>query len=400
MSEEIKHDKAKEEEIAERKKEEDAYAEAEAWKAEAQTKSVEEQLLYDQLEQLYNFKILLLGAGESGKSTILKQLKNIHNHKIPKSDLNHITMSLHQNIVECMRALLGALGTYEQEIKDERHLETVKIVQNFGEDSMLTQDEAIAIQALWKSEPIKNVYEHRADYWILDSCDYYMEHAARFAEEDFEPNEEDCLRARIRTTGIVVSELKSKYAREEGEPMALTVKVVDVGGQRNERKKWMHCFDDVKCILFLSSLAGYHQVLFEDQKRNRMHEALELFKKIAHDKTFKDTPIFLLLNKKDLFEQMIREAPLTSCFEEYKGDNSYKAAFAHIENEFRKQLPTGKAVEIFDVTGVSRRDVKEVFQQVKARLLEIHRPKMSKERDEILRKLKAFDSRWRKCVCM
>lgn len=36
--------------------------------------------------------------------------------------------------------------------------------------------------------------------------------------------------------------------------------VVDVGGQRNERKKWLHCFDDVKTIVFLISLAGYNQV--------------------------------------------------------------------------------------------------------------------------------------------
>lgn len=41
-------------------------------------------------------------------------------------------------------------------------------------------------------------------------------------------------------------------------PMRYTV--VDVGGQRNERKKWLHCFDDVKAIVFLISLAGYNQV--------------------------------------------------------------------------------------------------------------------------------------------
>jgi hypothetical protein len=48
--------------------------------------------------------------------------------------------------------------------------------------------------------------------------------------------------------------------------------VVDVGGQRSERKKWIHCFDDVKAIVFVVSLAGYNQVLFEDEEMNRMHE--------------------------------------------------------------------------------------------------------------------------------
>lgn len=35
--------------------------------------------------------------------------------------------------------------------------------------------------------------------------------------------------------------------------------LVDVGGQRSERRKWMHCFDDVKAVIFLVGLSGYRQ---------------------------------------------------------------------------------------------------------------------------------------------
>lgn len=45
--------------------------------------------------------------------------------------------------------------------------------------------------------------------------------------------------------------------------------VVDVGGQRSERRKWIHCFDDVKAIIFVVALSGYNQVLFEDTRINR-----------------------------------------------------------------------------------------------------------------------------------
>lgn len=45
--------------------------------------------------------------------------------------------------------------------------------------------------------------------------------------------------------------------------------VVDVGGQRSERRKWIHCFDDVKAIIFVVALSGYNQVLFEDTRVNR-----------------------------------------------------------------------------------------------------------------------------------
>ena len=38
--------------------------------------------------------------------------------------------------------------------------------------------------------------------------------------------------------------------------------LVDVGGQRSERRKWMHCFQDVTAVLFLVGLSGYSQVRF------------------------------------------------------------------------------------------------------------------------------------------
>ena len=55
--------------------------------------------------------------------------------------------------------------------------------------------------------------------------------------------------------------------------------VIDVGGQRNERKKWIHCFEDVTAIVFIAALSAYDSVLFEDSSTNRMYEALDLFER-------------------------------------------------------------------------------------------------------------------------
>jgi GTPase SAR1 family protein len=73
-------------------------------------------------------------------------------------------------------------------------------------------------------------------------------------------------------------------------------------------------FDDVRAILFIVNLAGYNQVLFEDNSKNRIEEELELFEKVAHNPIFAETPIFLFLNKKDLFESMIKETDLKVIF--------------------------------------------------------------------------------------
>ena len=44
----------------------------------------------------------------------------------------------------------------------------------------------------------------------------------------------------------------------------------DVGGQRNERKKWIHCFEGVDAVIFVAAISEYDQKLFEDSTTNRM----------------------------------------------------------------------------------------------------------------------------------
>ena len=47
-------------------------------------------------------------------------------------------------------------------------------------------------------------------------------------------------------------------------------RLVDVGGQRSERRKWIHCFEDVSSIIFIASLAEYNLSLVEDSAINRL----------------------------------------------------------------------------------------------------------------------------------
>ena len=46
--------------------------------------------------------------------------------------------------------------------------------------------------------------------------------------------------------------------------LAIVLRIVDVGGQRSERKKWIHCFEDVTAILFFVALSAYDLGLRED----------------------------------------------------------------------------------------------------------------------------------------
>ena len=91
------------------------------------------------------------------------------------------------------------------------------------------------------------------------------------------PSPQDILRARVRTTGIVQQNFKiaeSQYT------------MFDVGGQRNERRKWIHCFDNVTAVIFVTAISEYDQMLYEDENTNRMEEALMLFDQILNHPSF------------------------------------------------------------------------------------------------------------------
>ena len=61
------------------------------------------------------------------------------------------------------------------------------------------------------------------------------------------------LRTRVKTTGIVKIEFEFGKQRTR-------FRMFDVGGQRSERKKWIHCFDNVTTVLFIMALSEYDQV--------------------------------------------------------------------------------------------------------------------------------------------
>lgn len=191
-----------------------------------------------------------------------------------------------------------------------------------------------------------------------------MEHAERVAAEDFEPSDEDIIMTRVRTTGIV----ETSYQYKDH-----TITFVDVGGQRSERRKWLNVFDNVDAIVFLSSLAEYNQRLFEDVNVWRIKESLTLFQQIAGRKAFARTPIYLVLNKKDIFAEMLKETSLDEVFPEYEGGKDAAKATKFIEDQFRSRFsdvsPKDKPLPITSMSARVRIEAKEFLFRIRDDLL-------------------------------
>jgi len=335
-------------------------------KSEQGSQDVENYLKDEHAKALTSFKVLLLGAGESGKSTVVKQLKVLHKVEMDQQEINNYKITLHNNTLTSMQTFLEAARKFGYNLESDEDKALAEKIEKYCSDSelkMMTPEIGDAITKLAQSEAIKKTFQKRNEFWNLDASDYYFEHAGRFCYDDFIPSEEDCIMARVRTTGIVVTEF------DEG-PVHFSV--VDVAGQRSERKKWIHCFDDVKALIFVVSLAGYNQVLFEDSSHNRMTEALNLFQQISNNPLFANTPIFLFLNKKDLFERMIQEQDLSKCFPEYSGGPDVKNALKFIQTEFEKRMEdeNRKRLHTHYIAARFKKDIKYSWEEVKNVLLE------------------------------
>ena len=84
----------------------------------------------------------------------------------------------------------------------------------------------------------------------------YFDSIDNISRPDYIPTDQDVLRSRVKTTGIT----ETTFLIGE-----LTYRMFDVGGQRSERKKWIHCFENVTAIVFLVAISEYDQLLLEDE---------------------------------------------------------------------------------------------------------------------------------------
>lgn len=225
------------------------------------------------------------------------------------------------------------------------------------EDVLLTPELGQVMRRLWKDSGVQRCFQRSREYQLNDSAEYFLNSLERISQTNYRPTPQDVLRTRVKTTGIVETHFNLK---------GLNFKLVDIGGQRSERKKWIHCFEGVTAIIFLVALSEYDLSLAEDQEMNRMMESMRLFDSICNNRWFKETSMILFLNKKDLFEAKIRTSPLSVCFPEYRGKNTYDEASAFIRKRFEglNQRPEAKEIYTHFTCATDTSNVQFVFESV------------------------------------
>lgn len=275
-------------------------------------------------------KVLLLGAGECGKSTILKQMKLLYLDGFGPAEKKEYVTLCRKNTLEGIHSLITAVE------------ELPNFSEKFSADEQAAADEVMGvemkdinnhleikpkIELLWKCKAVQAAMERNNEFHFLDSAPFFLEkkNIDRTFAPSYDPTTEDILRARLTTTGIIEINFKMEN---------LKFKMYDVGGQRGERKKWIHCFDDVTAIMFIVAMSEYNLFLAEDRTRNRMEESLCLFEGIVMMEWFQNSAFILFLNKRDLFEIKIKKVDIADYFMEYTGGLDYDAGVEFIKEEY------------------------------------------------------------------
>ncbi|XP_042905576.1 guanine nucleotide-binding protein G(i) subunit alpha [Parasteatoda tepidariorum] len=305
------------------------------------SKKIDKDLRADGERQAREVKLLLLGAGESGKSTIVKQMKIIHESGYSKEDCLQYRPVVHSNTIQSLMAIVKGMGQLKIEFADPSRKDDARqffTIAGASQDGEINSELAAIMKRLWQDRGLQLCFSRSREYQLNDSAAYYLNSLDRISQSNYIPSQQDVLRTRVKTTGIVETHFTFKD---------LHFKMFDVGGQRSERKKWIHCFEGVTAIIFCVALSGYDLVLAEDEEMNRMTESMKLFDSICNNKWFEETSIILFLNKKDLFEEKITKSPLTLCFPEYTGNNTYEEAAAYIKMKFENQNKRKNTKEIY-----------------------------------------------------
>jgi GTPase SAR1 family protein len=288
-------------------------------------------------------------------------MKVIHGNGFTEDERKIYVAAIHSNVLQGITILIQAAVNFDLKIRVAKAVVDKFLAVEDVRALELTPELAQEILNIWDDSSIMKAYKRRNEFQLFDGAEYFIREVVRLASPDFVPNDQDILVCRIQTTGIIETEFLIQGRK---------FIIVDVGGQRSERKKWINCFEDVTAVLFVVGMSEFDKTLYEDNVTNRIHEALKLFKEICTSKWFSSSAIILFMNKSDLFQKKLLEGKsITTAFPEYTGGNEFEESAAYMEKKFTEGVVDPvtrkpKTVYTYITCATDAHNIRKVFNAV------------------------------------
>ncbi|BGP25273.1 guanine nucleotide-binding protein subunit alpha [Rhodotorula toruloides] len=330
--------------------------------AQARSAAIEKTLAQDREKMRREIKLLFLGAGESGKSTIMKQFQLAYGRPFTREERDEYRDVIFDNAVRSMQVVIDAFDLLSIEVPESLN-EHIELLMSIGDNPELSTDTGElksdvgnAIATVWAFEGAQEAVEMSHEFQRA-----YFENIARLVQQGDVPSDLDILRSRVKTTGI--TEIKLDIH-------GTIYRMMDVGGQRSERKKWINCFQDVQVLLFVLAISEYNQMLYEDETVSRISEATTLWQSIANSKWFALCSIILFLNKIDIYRQKLELYKLSDYIPEYTGPNTYEATTRFLAHRFSELYTNPTRPLIMHLTcATDASQIRTVFAAVQEQIL-------------------------------
>ncbi|XP_061694514.1 guanine nucleotide-binding protein G(olf) subunit alpha isoform X1 [Syngnathoides biaculeatus] len=276
---------------------EEKEAEKEARKV---SKSIDRALKELKREYKQTHRLLLLGAGESGKSTIVKQMKILHVNGFNAEEKKQKIQDIRKNVKDAIVTIVSAMSTLIPPVplanpEDQFRIDSIKSIAPLS-DFDYSQEFFDHAKKLWDDEGVKACFERSNEYQLIDCAQYFLDRIDSVRQSDYTPTDQDLLRCRVLTSGI----FETRFQVDK-----VNFHMFDVGGQRDERRKWIQCFNDVTAIIFVVASSSYNMVIREDNNTNRLREALDLFRSIWNNRWLRTISVILFLNKQDMLAEKV-----------------------------------------------------------------------------------------------
>ncbi|KAI0354208.1 G-alpha-domain-containing protein [Trametes cingulata] len=209
--------------------------------------------------------------------------------------------------------------------QDAQMRETADIIAGCADD----------MKAIWADPTVREMLQ-RKGIRMEATPGFFLNDIDRIAVRDYEPTDDDVVRARLRTLGVQEHRIKFNKGPAAGSEWC----IYDVGGSRTQRIAWYPYFDDCDAIIFLAPINCFDERLAEDRRINRLEDSYMLWKAVVSSKLLAKTSIILFLNKRDLLEQKLRSGVRIRDHVHSYGDrpNDVEHAVKYFQQHFRDIL--------------------------------------------------------------
>lgn len=309
-----------------------------------------------------NIKVLLLGTGQSGKSTIIKQMKILNQSGYSKNERIEYIPIVQENLMSSIMKVISLAECLNIQYQNTEIQDVIELLKTYEQEiylvteRVLSEEVYVLIQAIWESEETKQMMSLSPVISPASSEVYFLNEISRIRAKNYLPKDKDMLLCRVKTCGIYETQFKMDRYH---------VTMVDVGGQRTERKKWIHCFENIFLVIYFVAINEFDESVQEIPDTNSLTESLTVFQNIISSRWFMKTSFVIFFNKFDIFEDKITKVSFRQYHPDFRGVNDAKSICTYLKTKFTEINKQRLPIFTYITQATDTTNIQNVFNVIK-----------------------------------